>query len=241
MTSVWRGPLNRAGVFAAFDIVDDDPHVEVPGKTWPAFNKVDYVAMGVDGDNGGGHYTNFEGMGSDCYFSFELYGLETEDWPCIPHQYDNQRVAQLYEVFPDPNGFSIWNEDVARWPSDFDPWVLEGSITAAAARVESGVSTRTTIEVMVTPFDTLDFRGPEYSTPSRLAAGQTIGLVVFVLDADPEGDRPRHLYRLGDANQFHMSRAESFADALLVPAADRRTTVEETTWGRLKVNAAAGD
>ena len=57
----------------------------------------------------------------------------------------------------------------------------------------------------------------------------------------PEGDRPRHLYRLGDANQFHMSRAESFADALLVPAEDHGTGVEQTTWGRLKGKAAAGD
>lgn len=93
------------------------------------------------------------------------------------------------------------------------------------------------IEVMITPFDTLDFRGPEYSTPSRLAVGQTIGRVIFVLDADPEGDRPVHLYRLGDANQLDVRRAESFADALLVPV-DRRTTVEETTWGRLKGKAA---
>ena len=240
----WSAEPGR--IFAAFDIVDDDPHVEVPGKTWPAYNEVDYVAMGVDGDHGGGRFSASGGW-EDCWLSVED-AIETEAWECIPDLYYNQRVAQLYEVFPDPNGFSIWNQngfsiwnqDVARWPSGFDPWVLEGSITAAAARVESGVSTRTTIEVMVTPFDTLDFRGPEYSTPSRLAAGQTIGLIVFVLDADPEGDRPTHLYRLGDANQFHMSRAESFADALLVPA-DRRTTVEETTWGRLKGTTAAGD
>ena len=53
---------------------------------------------------------------------------------------------------------------------------------------------------MVTPFDTLDFRGPGYSRPSRLTAGQTIGLVVIVVDAEP-GKGQKDFYWLG-GNSF---------------------------------------
>ena len=228
----WSAEPSR--IFAAYDIVDDDPHIVIPGDTWPV-RFTDYVGLAVDGDNGDGQFTMFEAYDYDCYYTVEL-AMETEEWDCIPGLYYNQRIAQYYEVFPVPNGFVPWVHDISRsWTRrGFDPWVLEdGSNTAVAGRVESGVSTRTTIEVMVTPFDDLDFRGPGYSRPSRLTAGETIGLVVIVVDAEP-GQGQKHFYRLGD-NSYPGTYAESFADALLVPA-DRRTSVEMTTWGRLKRN-----
>ena len=226
----WSAEPSR--IFAAYEIADDDPHIVVPGDTWPE-RFTDYVGLAVDGDNGDGQFTMFEQYDDDCYYTVEL-AMETEEWDCIPGLYYNQRIAQYYEVFPVPDGFVLWVHDISRtWTRlGFDPWVLEdGSSTAVAGRVESGVSTRTTIEVMVTPFDDLDFRGPEHSTPSRLRAGETIGLVVIVVDAEP-GQGQKHFYRLGD-NSYPGTYAESFSDALLVPA-DRRTSVETTTWGGLK-------
>ena len=155
---------------------------------------------------------------------------------CIELQ--NGRIAQAWEVYPGPDGFSVWNWDITtRWQRwDLDPWPMDSSFTAAAGRIEPGVLT--TIELMVAPFDTMDFRGPEYSTPSRLSAGQTIGLEIYVSDIDPE--KPITFYYLGNP-EIRWQFAERFADALLVPAADLGTGVERTTWGRLKRETAAGD
>ena len=83
-----------------------------------------------------------------------------------------------------------------------------------------------------------DVRGPEYSTPSRLSAGQTISLEINMTDIDPE--EPITDYYLGNP-EIRWQFAERFADALLVPAADLETGVERTTWGRLKRETAAGD
>ena len=88
------------------------------------------------------------------------------------------------------------------------------------------------------PYQFGDVRGPEYSTPSRLSAGQTIGLGIYVRDNDPE--EPITFYLLGN-REIPFYYAERFADALLVPAADLGTGVERITWGRLKGKAAAGD
>ena len=219
----WSAEPSR--IFAAFDVVDDD-FLE---GTYPSIT-TDAVGIGVDGDNRDGKYDHFYYWGWGGCIDPEFV-IEREAWNECPELYYNERIAQFYEVHPDPTG-SVWNGAVTkyweRW--DFDPWLLDGSLTAAVGRVESGDSTRWTIEVMVTPFDALDFRGLEHSTQSRLTAGQMIGLEIHVQDAHPDG--LRHLYLLGDPSHPY-NYTERFADALLVPA-DRRTSVETTTWGRLK-------
>ena len=220
----WSAEPSR--IFAAFDIVDDD---FLEGSSWTSS---DLVGIGVDGDNRDGqftrHYTWGWGGGCDDLDSV----IERQAWKQCPELY-NQRIAQYYWVFPDVDGFALLrNYDVSnhweRW--DFDPWILEGSLTAAVGRVATGVSTPWTVEVMVTPFDDLDFRGPEHSTPSRLAEGQRIGLEILVVDVHPDG--LRHLYLLGDPS-YPDSYTDRFAEVLLVPA-DRQTSVETTKWGWLK-------
>ena len=231
----WSAEPSR--LYAAFEIVDDEfleaPHPDVAQGIYPN-RSGDVVILGVDGDNGGGQYAAIHGWdwGPGC-----PYYIERGEWEqCV--ELFNGRIAQSWEVYAGPDGFSAWNGSITYWWGrwDIDPWPLDRSLTAAAGRTEPGVST--TMEIMVTPFDTMDFRGPEYSTPSRLSAGQTIGVGILMTDHDSE--EPAYLYLLGNP-EYPLYRAESFADALLVPAADRRTTVEKTTWGRLKGEAAAGD
>ena len=231
----WSADPSR--IYAAFEIVDDEylesPHPDAAQGIYP--NRFgDVVSLGVDGDSGGGQYAAIHGwnhMGPGC-----PYYIERGEWEkCV--ELFNGRIAQSWEVYAGPDGFSAWNGNITYWWErwDIDPWPLDRSLTAAAGRIETGVST--TIEMMVSPFDTMDFRGPEYSTPSRLSAGQTIAVGIQVTDHDHE--EPAYLYLLGNP-EYPLYRAESFADAVLVPA-DRRTTVEETTWGRLKGSTAAGD
>ena len=43
----WSAEPSR--IFAAYEIVDDDPYVVVPGDTWPV-RFTDYVGLGVDGE-----------------------------------------------------------------------------------------------------------------------------------------------------------------------------------------------
>ncbi len=227
----WSAAPGR--IFAAFDIVDDD-FLEGSSST-----SSDLVGIGVDGDNRDGQFTHHYtwGWGGGCDDLDSV--IERQAWKQCPELY-NQRIAQYYEVFPDVDGSALLrNWDVSnqweRW--DFDPWILEGSFTAAVGRVETGATARWTVEVMVTPFDDLDFRGREHSTPSRLTAGQTIGLEILVVDAHADG--LRHLYLLGNPD-YPYNYTERFAEVLLVPA-DRRTSVETRTWGRLKRETAAED
>ena len=231
----WSAEPSR--IFAAFEIADDH-YLEAPHPNYTEgihpIRSGDVVGLRVDGDHGGGQWERFFEYGWDLGCPYYLEKGEGEN--CIELQ--NERIAQAWEVYPGPDGFSVWNWNITtRWQRwDLDPWPMDSSFTAAAGRIEPGVLT--TIELMVAPFDTMDFRGPEYSTPSRLSAGQTIGLEIYVSDIDPE--KPITFYYLGNP-EIRWQFAERFADALLVPAADLGTGVERTTWGRLKRETAAGD
>ena len=224
----WTAEPSR--IYVAYELRDDD-YFDTSDGVWPSMG-IDLVVIGVDGDNGGGRLLGFSS--DDCFVSVED-AIQHEAWDCIGFRYFNQRIAQLYEIAPRPDGFAVWAQTR---PGILD-WVLEPQFTAAAGQVvDPGAPTHTVIEVMVTPFDSLDFRGPEYSTVSALRAGQTIGMQVSVADAGPGGRDDRDWYFLGD--RYSYSHADTYVDILLAPAA-RRTALERMTWGRMKAETTEPD
>lgn len=95
----------------------------------------------------------------------------------------------------------------------------------------------------MTPFDDLDWEGPELSRRSQLEPGQIVGFTLSVHDSDASGWNQGH-YLLArptfDVNGQPFTWAENFVDGELVPcyvgdcSRGRRTAVAVDSWGRIK-------
>ncbi|MEW6754326.1 MAG: hypothetical protein AB1505_25580 [Candidatus Latescibacterota bacterium] len=152
----------------------------------------------VDGDHSGGDYNGF---GVDVYGSGEYTKLLTE------------RQAQQYVLIPEsPDSVLIGSNTSA------SGWVTGPPWADAGGRAVGRDPTTSVIELAVTGWDSLVWRGPELSRRSHLVEGSVIGFQFSVTDWDytaPElRDRYHGFHTLsGLANTWRM--ADNFVDGYL--------------------------
>jgi len=200
----------------------------VSQRLFIAVERVDdvYVATGdgmgffVDGDHSGGPY---ESTGnSDASRGF------------------NHSQAQSYLITPEPRESSdtplMETGPAGQWVS-LSPWADAGGFELSEEPNISGT------EFFITPWDVLDWRGPETSRSSLLQPGHFIGFEISILDIDEPPDSGvgslQGLYVLSGV-QNYPGTADLFADGELIPC-DRqdcsgagRTSVGQNSWARIK-------
>jgi hypothetical protein len=175
----------------------------------------------VDGDHSGGDYSGFD---SDFYGGEEMAKLLTG------------YQAQQYTMIPEsPDGVYVTsNTSASGWVAAL-PWADGGGAAWGVA------PTTSVMEDYVTPWDALDWHGPDVSTRSTLSAGRTIGFQVSMPDWDVVGTYHAFHTICGLCCTWRM--ADQFVDGELI-GCDRFgcqsqppyliDNVDADSWGRIK-------
>ena len=188
----------------------------------------DRVGFSVDGDHSGGQYANFASVSEE-----ESKGKEFAQ-------------AQAYNVVPERSDDRslLYAAGSARWAAS-SPW-------ADAGGFQYGESPHLwVVELAITPWDDLNWEGPELSRQSVLAAGGIIGFHIDVYDWDRD-PLSAGWYRLvlsetegpgrtGDRTVTHDLFAENFVDGELIPChrgdcSGASTAVSQDSWARIKAS-----
>jgi len=176
----------------------------------------------LDGDHSGGDYNGF---------SVDVYGA---DQAKLLTGYQAQQYLGIPES---PDGKILGNNTAASGWVSLPPWADGSGYSFGTA------PTTSILETYWTPFDALDWHGPEYSTRSTLAANKVIGFQVSIMDWDYTDTDRRMTYHAfhtlsGLANTWRM--ADNFVGGELVPCtggdcgAPPVTAVASESWGRVK-------
>jgi len=217
---------HSAGVhlYAAIERVDDVYVNTYEGGDPINFWQFDSIEFMVDGDHTGGSYNGFS---ADEYSEEELKLLSNFQ-------------AQQYVAIPEsPDGITMgYQGNGAGWVP-FPPFGDAGGFNDGNESPNTAV-----IELYVTPFDELNWQGPELSKRSVLEAGRIIGFQFSVPDfdagcasCDPGGYHGFHTLS-GQPNTWRL--AENFVDGELVGCdtgdcgSAPETAVEANSWGRIK-------
>jgi hypothetical protein len=189
-----------------------------PENIW----KYDGAELMLDGDHTGGDYNGFNA---------DEVGGEEQKKLLTGFQ------AQQYTMIPEsPDGHILGNNTSATgWVTQL-PWAEAGGFA------EGEAPTTSVIESAWTPWDELNWQGPEYSLRSSLVADRIIGFQVSVMDWDVV-DQYHGFHTLsGLANTWRM--ADNFVDGELVgcdysdcgsaPIPIDQTAVQAESWGRIK-------
>jgi hypothetical protein len=220
----WHSAGNH--LYAAIERVDDVYVNTYEGGDPINFWQFDSMEFMVDGDHTGGSYNGF---------SAEEY---TEEERKLLTNFQ----AQQYVAIPEsPDGITMgYQGNGAGWVP-FPPFGDAGGFNDGNESPNTAV-----IELYVTPFDELNWNGPELSRRSTLAAGRIIGFQFSIPDfdagcasCDPGGYHGFHTLS-GQPNTWRL--AENFVDGELVgcdtgdcgSAPDEITAVEASSWGRIK-------
>ncbi len=224
-------------VYAAMERYDD-VHVVADRER---STRSDGIYLNIDADHSGGRYS-WGLPGGDCALSVAeaiQRGLTLE---CIPHIFHSYTHAQEYVVSlstrdrgptlflpiaqTEEEGFTKdWAEDA--------PYAAVGGI-GGIVRENLNYSV---LEFFVTPFDSLDIRGPEFSLPSELREGQVMGLEVTMMDFDePNVSSYSEIQSTLSGSNHVWFDADYFVDFRLLgsPPSPASTSVERTTWGDVK-------
>lgn len=219
----WHSAGNH--FYAAIERVDDVYVNTYEGGDPINFWQFDSIEFMLDGDHTGGPYNNFSAE----EFSEEERKLLTNF------------QAQQYVAIPEsPDGITMgYQGNGAGWVP-FPPYGDAGGFNDGNESPNTAV-----IELYVTPFDELDWRGPELSRKSRLEAGRIVGFQFSIPDFDagcyscvPGGYHGFHTLS-GQPDTWRL--AENFVDGELVGcdygdcgAAPIPTAVQASSWGRIK-------
>jgi len=174
----------------------------------------------LDGDHSGGDYNGF---------SADVYG---EEQAKLLTGYQAQQFVLVPES---PDGLLIGSNTAASgWATNL-PW-------AEAGGVASGQNPTTSIiEAAMTPWDELNWNGPEVSKRSPLYANKIIGFQISIMDWDYTDAEKRMTYHAfhtlsGLANTWRM--ADNFVGGQLVPCTGgdcgQASAVSAESWGRVK-------
>ena len=181
----------------------------------------DGLEIMIDGDHSGGQYASFSG---------KVYGEEE-----LKHLL-NAQAQRYYILAESPEDRLIWSDNM------FQEWPMSPPWTDVGGSEKGEAPSLTTIELAVTPWDDLHWKGPEYSTPSRLLAGTYIGFQIAIADFDTEpGEYSGWFTIAAEAPVFFD--AATFVDGLLLPYADGAwhepasvSAVRPDSWGRMKAS-----
>ena len=177
----------------------------------------------VDGDHSGGAYNGF----SEEAFS------EVERKQLV-----NAQAQHYSAVARAPDDRLLWNAGPAQGWVDLPPYADAGGFQYGEAPSHS------VIELALTPWDDLDWQGPEHSRPSALFADKVIGFHINIPDFDSQPGFYHGFHSLaGQSNTWRT--ADHFVDGLLVPCnwgdcgaapIPGITTVHTDSWGRIKAS-----
>ena len=184
---------------------------------------LDGTQLRLDGDHSGGQYAVFEDVSEE----------------------EGRRLsfsqAQIYNVSPELRGDRVLLGTRQDSWDDLPPW-------ADAGGFQHGESPNlSVVEYAVTPWDDLDWQGPELSRRSTLEAGRIIGFEIHLFDADEE-TRMSGWFRLalpvveGEGQSgSHDFYADNFVDGELIPCfrgdcSGATTAVSQDSWGRIKAS-----
>lgn len=218
----WHDKGNH--LYAAIERVDDAYVNTYPGGNPTRLFEYGGIELMVDGDHSGGQYAKFAGV-SDAEQK-DLTNFQAQQYFAIPESPDNNILGYSgagtgWVVFPpygDAGGFSDGRES----------------------------PNTSIIELYLTPWDELDWRGPERSRATDLQPGKIIGIQISVPDFDrgcwscvtPSYDGFFTLF--GVPGTF--SQADGFVDAELVPcnrgdcSRASSTITEVDPWARIKAS-----
>lgn len=206
-------------LFTAIERVDDVYVNTYEGGDLINLWRFDSVEFMVDGDHTGGAYNGFS---ADEYNAEELKLLS------------NYQGQQYVAIAVAPDGINVGYQGNGQGWVPRPPWADAGGFAIGEAPSTS------VIEMYVTPWDECDWRGPEYSKRSTMAAGKIIGFQLSVPDFDTEAGAYHGFHTLsGQANTWRL--AENFVDGQLIScdtgdcgSAPDPTAVQEDSWGRIK-------
>lgn len=206
-------------VWAAIERVDDVYINTYAGGDLTTIWQYDSIEFMLDGDHTGGSYNGFD---ANTYSADEL------------KQLSNYQAQQYVAIAESPDNKLIGYQGAGQGWVGNPPWADAGGFA-------QGESPNTSvIELYATAWDALDWRGPELSRRSRLAANGIIGFQISVPDFDTEAGAYHGFHTLsGQANTWRQ--AENFVDGQLIPcstgdcgSAPTPTAVAEDSWGRIK-------
>lgn len=177
----------------------------------------------VDGDHSGGDYNNFDPnvVGGAEQVKL-LTGFQAQQYVGLPESPDGMLIGS--------------NTSASGWATNM-PWAEAGGYA------EGQNPTTSIVESAFTPWDELNWQGPEYSKRSQLVAGKIIGFQVSIMDWDHTDADNRMTYHAfhtlsGLANTWRM--ADNFVDGELVGCTGADcgsgpiTAVAPESWGRVK-------
>ncbi len=186
------------------------------------------AALLIDGDHSGGRYYGF---------------LEEDGYSEEQRKRLSYSQAQIYVFRPEPqpgHGDQLVNGPFhAPWAT-LPPW-SDGGGTQYGEDPSYSMT-----EFYITPFDDLNWEGPELGRRSVLEPGNIIGLEIAVQDNDRPGSVVSDLYRLvlptfDGGGLYPTMWSENFADGELIPCyrgncSGATTAVSEDSWGRIKAS-----
>lgn len=188
-----------------------------PGNMWMH----DGIEFMVDGDHSGGEYNGC--LTNDACSEEEallLAGYQAQQYTLIPESPDGTPISA--------------NASASGWVTHA-PWSDAGGASWG------GGPTITVTEGFVTPWDALDWHGPEVSTPSTLEAGRIIGFQISMPDFDVVGTYHAFHTIAGLANTWRM--ADNFVDGELIGCDEEGCSggpvdsgVHPESWGRIKAS-----
>lgn len=214
-------------VLMAIERVDDKYVNTYAGGDLINLWQYDSIEFMLDGDHSGGAYNGFDAA----VYSAEELKLLT-----------NFQAQQYVAIAESPDGRTLGYQGNGQEWAPLPPWADAGGFS-------EGESPNTSvIELSVTPWDELNWQGPELSKRSDLKANKIIGFQISVPDFDagcysctPGGYHGFHTLS-GQPNTWRL--AENFVDGQLIPcdtgdcgtAATTPTAVETDSWGRIKAS-----
>lgn len=208
-------------IYMAVERTDDVYINEYIGGLAPDFFGADHVELFIDGDHSGGQYAC--GPPDGTVEQVRLFvGGQAQRWAVVANA-------------PDDIIFGV-DSFANRWAS-LPPW------SDVRIRQVGSEPTQTRIEMSITPWDILNWNGPDASLPSHLEAGGTIGLQIGVIDHDALGSGGiRYSITSLLERPPLVCFAENFVDGRLLPC-DRgdcsqadASVVQPSSWARIKAS-----
>ncbi|NKB68231.1 MAG: hypothetical protein GKR89_14310 [Candidatus Latescibacteria bacterium] len=218
----WHGASQR--IYLAIERFDDRYINTYEGGQLEGLWAYDNVDFMVDGDHAGEQYNGFES--SDA----EELGFAEKDGRT------NFAAQQYFAIAAAPDRRLLGHPGLGL------DWVTLPPFADAGGFLLDSEPHISAIELYVTPWDGLDWSGPEQSVRSRLEAGRIIGMQIGVPDFDAEpGEYDGYYTIAGVAQSWRF--ANVFVDGLLVPCqggdcgiVPERTAVQGDSWGRIKAS-----
>ena len=128
-------------------------------------------------------------------------------------------------------------------------WMVDSAWADAGAFQQGEGPSYSVVEFAITPWDDLDWHGPELSRRSTLEPGRILGFRIRLFDMDVP-TRLNGMYELAlptvkfmsdDGTWGHDGFADNFVDGELIPCyrgdcSGATTAVEQDSWGRIKAS-----